>query len=152
VTSRQRITYLVIAAVIAVVAVVVIVATSGGDDTETEREAVATPAATEAPGGDGKAQRTPTAEPTPAPAPSIEVKDGEVVGGVEELSFKEGERIRFSVTSDVADEVHVHAYDIMKDVEPGTPVRFDFPATITGITEVELEGAGMQIAELRVEP
>jgi len=31
-------------------------------------------------------------------------------------------------------------------------VTFDFPATIEGIFEVELEGRGVQILELRVNP
>jgi hypothetical protein len=56
------------------------------------------------------------------------------------------------VRSSVADEVHVHGYDLMKDVEPGKTVTFSFPADITGIFEVELEGAGKQIAQLRVDP
>ena len=34
--------------------------------------------------------------------------------------------------SDVADEVHIHGYDIMKDVKAGGSVTFDFPATIEG--------------------
>ena len=54
--------------------------------------------------------------------------------------------------SDVSDEVHVHGYDLMKDVEAGQTVTFSFPADITGIFEIELEGAGKQIAELRVDP
>jgi hypothetical protein len=41
----------------------------------------------------------------------------------------------------------------MKDIEaPGDTVEFDFKADITGITEVELEDAGLQIASLRVDP
>ena len=148
-STRQRLVNLGIAAAIAVVAVVVILVTSAGDTEAPEREAAAGPApsATRT-----KERRTPKPRPTPEPTPAIEVKGGEVVGGVEELSFEEGDRIRFSVTSDTADHVHVHAYDLFKDVEAGGTVRFDFPATITGITEIELEDSGVLIAELRVEP
>jgi hypothetical protein len=46
----------------------------------------------------------------------------------------------------------VHGYDLMKDVEPGHTITFSFPASITGIFEVELESAGKQIAQLRVDP
>lgn len=145
-SRRQRLVNLGIAAAIAVVAVVVILATSGGDAEPPERESAATPAPSGA--RTAKARRTPEPEPEPA----IEVKGGVVVGGVAELSFEEGERIRFSVTSDTADRVHVHAYDLVEDVPAGGTARLDFPAAITGITEIELEESGVLIAELRVEP
>jgi hypothetical protein len=45
----------------------------------------------------------------------------------------------------------VHGYDLEKEVGP-EPVRVSFPATITGIFEIELHGTGEQIAELRVDP
>ena len=66
--------------------------------------------------------------------------NGKPVGGVKELSYKSGDRIQFVVTSDVADEVHVHGYDIAKDVPAGGSVRFSFPAKLEGVFEVELEG------------
>jgi plastocyanin len=91
------------------------------------------------------------AEPTEPAEEQIEVKGGEVVGGAAEIRVKQGEQIRFSVTSDTADEVHVHGYDVKKDLEPGKPVSFDIEAKIVGIFEVELEDAGVQIASLRVE-
>lgn len=87
-----------------------------------------------------------------AALPTIVVKNGEPVGGIVELEFGTGERVRFEVDSDVGDEVHVHGYDIAKDVEAGGSVSFDFPATIEGIFEVELEERAEQIAELRVVP
>jgi plastocyanin len=85
-------------------------------------------------------------------ATTIVVKNGEPVGGVQELEYTAGEQIRFTVDSDVADEVHVHGYDLMKDVPAGGSVSFSFPAEIEGIFEVELEKHQEQIAELRVNP
>jgi hypothetical protein len=84
--------------------------------------------------------------------PTIVVKNGKPVGGVADLTYKEGERVRFKVESDVSDEVHVHGYDIMKDVKAGGSVSFDFPATIEGLFEAELEHRKEQILELRVNP
>ena len=69
-----------------------------------------------------------------------------------ELEYDAGDEIRFEVNSDVADEVHVHGYDLMQDVPAGGTVSFDFPAEIEGIFEAELEGRKEQIAELRVNP
>jgi len=84
--------------------------------------------------------------------PTIEVRNGEPVGGVQTLEFSAGEEIRFRVSSDEAEEIHVHGYDIAKDVPAGGTIEFDFPAELEGIYEAELEGLGVQIAELRINP
>jgi hypothetical protein len=83
---------------------------------------------------------------------TIFVKNGKPVGGIQQLTYNEGERVRFKVDSDVSDEIHVHGYDIMKDVEAGGTVSFDFPATIEGVFEAELEDRKEQILELTVNP
>lgn len=79
-------------------------------------------------------------------------RDGKPVGGVAHLTYRHGQTVHFLVRSAVADEVHVHGYDVMKDVKAGGTVGFEFPADIEGIFEAELEGRGEQIAELEVEP
>lgn len=83
---------------------------------------------------------------------TIVIKHGKPVGGVADLTYNKGEQVRFKVDSDVSDEVHMHGYDIMKDVKAGGSVSFDFPATIEGVFEAELEGRKEQILELTVNP
>ncbi len=83
---------------------------------------------------------------------TIVVENGEPLGGVQELEYDAGDQIAFRVESDVADEVHVHGYDLMEDVTAGGTAEFSFPADIEGIFEVELEGRKEQIAEIRVNP
>jgi len=83
---------------------------------------------------------------------TIVVKNGKPVGGIQQLTYNKGEQVRFKVDSDVSDEVHMHGYDIMKDVTAGGSVSFDFPATIEGVFEAELEGRKEQILELTVNP
>ncbi len=118
----------------------------GGDDDSTGTDAVTTTTkVTTNPSGQ-------TTEQTVTEVPTIVIKGGQPVGGIQELTFDKGEKIRFKVKSDVADEVHFHGYDIGKDVEAGGTVSFDVPATIDGIFEVELEQAKEQIAEIRVNP
>jgi hypothetical protein len=63
-----------------------------------------------------------------------------------------GDRVVLVVRSDVADEVHLHGYDLSRDVEAGGQARIPFRATIAGRFEVELEERGVPIAELTVEP
>jgi hypothetical protein len=83
---------------------------------------------------------------------AIVIKNGEPVGGIAQLTYNRGEEVRFKVDSDVSDEIHMHGYDIMKDVKAGGSVSFDFPATIEGVFEAELEGRKEQILELTVNP
>jgi heme/copper-type cytochrome/quinol oxidase subunit 2 len=143
VPRSQRLAFLGIAAVIAMVAVILI-ASSGGDDDGTQDRAAT---ATETPATEADSTATAKSTATPKPKPPLVTSDK-----VTDLRFKEGETVRFRVRSDVADEVHVHGYDLMKDVEPGQTITFSFPADMTGIYVVELENAEKQIASLRIDP
>jgi hypothetical protein len=82
---------------------------------------------------------------------NVEVKGGKPVGGIQHATVKKGQTVAIVVHSDVADEVHVHGYDLHKDVRAGGTVRIAFPATITGVFEAELESRKLQIVEFTVE-
>ena len=71
---------------------------------------------------------------------------------VRRFSVKQGRQVELVVQSEIADEVHVHGYDLMGDVAPGQPVTISFTATAPGRFEIELEQRGLQIAELEVRP
>jgi hypothetical protein len=138
-TRGQRFTFLAIAAVIAAVAVILL-ATGGA---ETDRGAVSTPTPTAtANASDGEA----TATPTPKPPPLLEA------GSPQALTYKQGETVRFRVRSDTAEEVHIHGYDIKKELAPNNTITVAFKATITGIFEIELEHSATQLASLKVLP
>jgi len=78
---------------------------------------------------------------------------GEPVGGIAELTYKKGEQIHFKVEVPFEEEVHLHGYDVMKEVpKGGGTVTYDLPAELEGVFEAELEGRGEQIVELKVEP
>ena len=91
-------------------------------------------------------------KPQPPPITVIRVVGGKPVGGIAKLEVARGDRVRFAVHSDVADEIHVHGYDLMKDVAASQTVRFDFPARIDGDFVIELEHRGEQIGDLKVKP
>ena len=136
-------------ATVAAVVVLFIVFAGGDDDGGDETSTTTAQTQTQA---TGTTETTPAEEPEVAADQQVTVRDGKPVGGVKELSYNSGDRIRFVVTSDVADEVHVHGYDIAKEVPAGGSARFSFPAKLEGIFEVELENRGQEIAELRVSP
>jgi hypothetical protein len=96
---------------------------------------------------------TPTATQPARPAVrTIRVVNGQPQGGARTLSYKKGDEVRLKVRSDVADEIHVHGYDLRKDVPAGGTVEFRFKATIEGRFEIELENAHTLIATLEVTP
>jgi pullulanase/glycogen debranching enzyme len=100
----------------------------------------------------GQTATTKGGKPAKPAIPNIVVKNAKPVGGVRNLTYNKGDTVQFKVTSDVADEVHVHGYDLHKDVKPGHPVSFKFKANIDGEFEAELESRKEQIVSLRVNP
>ena len=76
--------------------------------------------------------------------------DGTVAtgGGRHELAL--GDVVLIRITSDVADEVHVHGYDYSFPVSPGVPAEMKFRADIAGVFEVELEESKLKLFDLLV--
>jgi hypothetical protein len=119
----------IVGGVLVVVAVVLlIVLSSGGSDESSETDA-------------GK-------------VPTVVVdQEGHPVGGVQELVYRKGDQIHFKVEVPFEEEVHLHGYDIAKEVpKGGGTVVYDLLASIEGVFEAELEGHKEQIVELKVEP
>ena len=120
-------------------------AACGGSD----EPAAAPPATTTDTATTAETQATTGGEAT---AQVIEVRGGEPVGGVQTITVKSGDTVRFVVKADAPEEVHVHGYDIAKDVGPGEDANFEFTANLEGIFEAELENSSVQIIKLVVEP
>ena len=104
------------------------------------------------------ARPTATAESAPPPPPTeIRLNGGEVQGGAQEIEARAGSTVRFVVISDVPDDIHLHGYDVEKEVAPGKPARFRVEADLEGVFEIEshtAEDAGREplIARLVIEP
>ena len=138
-STRTRVALLAATIVIAVVA---FIALKPDDKKKTTAATTNTPAS----GGTTDHSR-------PAPTiPQIVVKGAKPVGGITTITVTKGDPIRFTVKSDVSDEIHVHGYDFHKNVKAGGKVSFSFPAKIDGEFEVELESRAQQIAKLVVNP
>jgi hypothetical protein len=144
-----------IAAGAVALAVALFIVLQGSDDDDDGTPVATTTTAPQEPaeqgggsqGGGGGAEK-----PEQPEVATIVVRNGEPVGGVQELEFAKGDRIRFTVESDVAEEVHLHGYDVSMDVSAGGTVSFDVPATAEGVFEVELERSVVQLAEITVAP
>jgi hypothetical protein len=106
--------------------------------------------------GGEPAKEKPKPEPEAKPEPEvavteIQVKGGQPVGGVQEISIPSGEKAEIVVSSpDTTDHVHLHGYDVFSDLAPGKPATIGFDATIDGVFEMELEDSVVPIAEVTV--
>jgi FtsP/CotA-like multicopper oxidase with cupredoxin domain len=80
----------------------------------------------------------------------IAVEGGKVAGGVKRIQVDVGKTVTLGVTSDADEELHVHGYDLKRDLTPGARVEVVFTADIPGVFDVELEHSGLKVAELQV--
>ena len=139
--SRGRI--VIVAVVLAALVLLFALLRPSGDSPEPASEAQTTTANTV----------TAPVPPTPtATRETIVVRGGKPVGGIQRFEAPKGTRVVVVVRSDVADEIHLHGYDVKADAAPGRPARLAFKADLVGRFELELEEHGVQIAELTVEP
>ena len=98
--------------------------------------------------------QAPSTTPTPTPAYDVVItvtyKSGRASGDTGLQKVKKGQRVAIVVTSDVADEIHLHTYDIKKDVLAGGTATLAFTATIPGRFECELESHGVRLTRIEV--
>jgi len=97
-------------------------------------------------------ETTTTTEAETRTVVKITVVDGQPQGGIVRQTVNKDDQVVLVVTSDVADEIHLHGYDVSRDVTAGGTVRLPFKATIPGRFEAELESRSVQIADITVEP
>lgn len=137
------------AAIVAAVVLFVVLRPDDGDETTPTTPATITTANT-------TTIREPSVPPPPRrPALAVvrvTVRDGTPVAGVRRVTVGKGRRVTLIVTSNVADHVHLHGYNIMRDVAPGMPARISFRATIVGTVEAELEDRRVPLARITTQP
>jgi len=82
----------------------------------------------------------------------VVVVDGAPQGGIVRATVNKDDQVVLVVTSDVADEIHLHGYDLKSNAAPGKDAHITFVAKVPGRFEIELEDHGVQIGDLEVEP
>ncbi|MCW2633695.1 MAG: uncharacterized protein JWQ99_62 [Blastococcus sp.] len=80
----------------------------------------------------------------------VSIAGGQVRGDTGRVPLDVGTAVTLVVTSDVADVVHVHGYDVEAELTPGTPAELSFDAGVPGVFEVELHEAGTVLLTLQV--
>jgi heme/copper-type cytochrome/quinol oxidase subunit 2 len=80
----------------------------------------------------------------------VRIAGGQVSGDTGRVPVAVGTQVTLVITSDVADQAHLHGYDIEQELTPGEPAEMAFDATIPGVFEVELHEAGTVLLTLQV--
>ena len=122
----------------------------GGDDNAAPTTPTAAQTTTAATTTEAQVTTTAPAEPQ-AVQISVSVP-GDKAPTVKHFTIKQGSQVVFVVKSELADEVHLHGYDLSADVAPGEPATIRFKANAPGLFEAELESRSLPIAELEVRP
>ncbi|MDG6104084.1 hypothetical protein Daura_12405 [Dactylosporangium aurantiacum] len=144
----------------AVAATCLLVLLAGCDSSSPAPSAAPTPVAS--PMTSSVASPSATASPVASPAVSVAPSpavDKEVVVTVAKrkvtpptgrVEVAKGSLVRITVTSDVADELHVHGYDRSLALPAGAPASLDLRADRTGLFEVETHATHLVLFQLVV--
>ncbi|MET9249076.1 hypothetical protein [Nonomuraea sp. NPDC003709] len=98
----------------------------------------------------GNSHEVATAAPSGQADAVITVARGQVSPPPGWLEVAKGRQVSITVTSDVADELHVHGYDIEAELRPGVPATVRFTAGLTGVFEVETHKSKLVLTQLAV--
>ena len=95
---------------------------------------------------------------SPSPSPTVEgtvieltVAGGEVSGDTGRVEVPLNGTVILRVTSDVAEEVHVHGVDEYVDLAAGQTTEATFVADVPGVFELELHGSGQLLTRMQVQ-
>lgn len=119
---------------------------SGGDSGSTPPAAITASALP----GTPSSQRSSGPTPSDSQLVAVTVESGKVTPKPGRVKVAVGRPVVLRVTSDVADEVHLHGYDLTSDVEAGGTATIRFTPDAAGIYEVELESSNLRLLELQV--
>lgn len=81
----------------------------------------------------------------------LSIKDGAMTP--DEVKVGEGDRVTLRITASGAPtKLHIHGYDIEKDVAPDKPATVSFKADLTGRFEIEDHETDKELGVLLVQP
>ena len=141
------------AAAVALAATVLSGCASGEETPSASETSATTGSVPSASGTQTSSPSVTSSEPTEDDAVEVRVavRNGEVRPRLRRVKVPRGETVRLTVRADVREEVHVHGYDVSKNVRPGRAATLEFVADEQGVFEVELEHSGLQLLQLQVQ-
>jgi len=91
----------------------------------------------------------------PHPMPNtfdIVVQGGRRVSGPAILNVRQGEDVTIRISSDRAEELHLHGYNLHVHVTPEKTATLTFTAKLTGRFTYEFHRSGLELGALEVSP
>jgi FtsP/CotA-like multicopper oxidase with cupredoxin domain len=95
------------------------------------------------------------AAPIASPAAQVfdlTVKGGRLASGPALIQVHEGDQVAINVRSDGSDELHLHGYDLERQLRPGQIASLRFTADRSGRFGLELHKAHTELGALEVYP
>jgi hypothetical protein len=80
----------------------------------------------------------------------LEVREGVMTPN--EVEVEEGDSVTLRLSSEEPLEVHIHGYDLEREVAPGKPATLSFEADLTGRFEIENHESEEVLGVLLVQP
>lgn len=80
------------------------------------------------------------------------VKNKKLVSGPKTIKVNQGDEMTIKITSDEAEELHIHAYDNGVELKPGKQTTLTFTTSLSGRFPFELENSKTEIGVLEVQP
>jgi Cupredoxin-like domain len=78
------------------------------------------------------------------------IAGGKITPNTQTVKAEQGQKVMVTVTSDEADELHVHGYDKEVAMQAGKPGSVTFTADTKGTFEIETHESGKLVAKLIV--
>ncbi|MDD7921260.1 hypothetical protein [Actinomycetospora callitridis] len=108
----------------------------------------ATPAAPSSGASDDDAP--PIASPPNGTVVSILFERGRLARKSDQVEVGRGSTVLLAVSTDVADEIHLHGYERVAPTNPGDRAVLQFTADRSGVYTAELERSGVRLLEVTV--
>ncbi len=82
----------------------------------------------------------------------VVIQNGRRISEPGVLKVHQGDEVILRITSDRADELHLHGYNLHASLTPGKTAALQFTATLTGRFTYELHKAELQLGAVEVYP
>jgi hypothetical protein len=81
---------------------------------------------------------------------TVTAVNGRPVGGIQRPTVKKGQTVRIVVKTNIGTQIHLHGYNIEKNVKKGVPTVIQFVAKVQGRFALELHPMDAQLAQLTI--
>jgi len=100
--------------------------------------------------GAGDEDAPPSVTPPNGMVVSILFEQGRLARKSDQVDVGKGSTVLVEVSTDVADEIHLHGYERVAPTDPGDLAVLEFTADRSGVYTAELERSGVRLLELTV--